>query len=251
MGKIITTYKEYDCRIRDIVEGINIVSDQISSNPSAFGVLIRLLKNIQDLYDDKLHCAYKINELIRSKLQEVDSNQEVRQFKDCSVTPDKTLPEPSGSSTPIEKGAPPAKKRRGRKPMKLMNEHKQDFSHNPMKTESRDLMLLADVAINKEGKEDDPGLAGSLAKVPVTKRVRNRRRGRNRKNKEVQSSEGDQTVDGDDEEEVKEADENEPLYCLCNKPSFGSMIECDNEACAIEWFHFACVQLKKTPKGKW
>lgn len=49
-----------------------------------------------------------------------------------------------------------------------------------------------------------------------------------------------------------EDDTDEPLYCLCNRPSFGSMIECSNEHCTFEWFHFSCVGLKKrAPKGKW
>jgi len=46
-------------------------------------------------------------------------------------------------------------------------------------------------------------------------------------------------------------DPNEPTYCLCNQVSYGEMIGCDNLDCPIEWFHFACVQLKIKPKGKW
>ncbi|RUS91036.1 hypothetical protein EGW08_001164 [Elysia chlorotica] len=46
-------------------------------------------------------------------------------------------------------------------------------------------------------------------------------------------------------------DPNEPTYCLCNQVSYGEMIGCDNLDCPIEWFHFACVQLKTKPKGKW
>lgn len=49
-----------------------------------------------------------------------------------------------------------------------------------------------------------------------------------------------------------EFDEASDLFCLCNRPSFGSMIECSNEACVYEWFHFSCIGLKKrVPKGKW
>ena len=33
----------------------------------------------------------------------------------------------------------------------------------------------------------------------------------------------------------------EPTYCFCNNVSYGEMIECDNEACLYEWFHFPCV----------
>lgn len=41
------------------------------------------------------------------------------------------------------------------------------------------------------------------------------------------------------------------LYCVCNEKSYGDMICCDDSSCRIGWFHFACVGLKKAPKGKW
>ncbi|VDD77979.1 unnamed protein product [Mesocestoides corti] len=43
----------------------------------------------------------------------------------------------------------------------------------------------------------------------------------------------------------------ERLYCLCKKLSYGDMIACDNVRCEIEWFHFACVDIKVQPKGRW
>ncbi|XP_015371039.1 PREDICTED: inhibitor of growth protein 4-like [Diuraphis noxia] len=46
-------------------------------------------------------------------------------------------------------------------------------------------------------------------------------------------------------------DPNEPTFCLCNQVSFGEMIGCDDPDCAIEWFHFGCVNLITKPKGKW
>mmetsp|Transcript_164 Transcript_164/g.438 ORF Transcript_164/g.438 Transcript_164/m.438 type:complete len:256 (+) Transcript_164:352-1119(+) len=36
-------------------------------------------------------------------------------------------------------------------------------------------------------------------------------------------------------------DSNEPVYCYCQRVSFGEMIGCDNEDCPIEWFHYGCV----------
>ncbi|GAX74808.1 hypothetical protein CEUSTIGMA_g2255.t1 [Chlamydomonas eustigma] len=45
--------------------------------------------------------------------------------------------------------------------------------------------------------------------------------------------------------------ENEPLYCYCQKPSQGEMVACDNEECALEWFHYECVGLKAAPVGEW
>jgi len=45
----------------------------------------------------------------------------------------------------------------------------------------------------------------------------------------------------------------EPRYCLCNRVSFGVMIECENADCQGEWFHLECVGLKEIPsrRTKW
>lgn len=80
-------------------------------------------------------------------------------------------------------------------------------------------------------------------------------------------------------------DPNEPRYCICNQVSYGDMVACDNEAvsqtfiqpstnqfdhrhpllyiilhpylyisylqCPFEWFHYPCVGITQSPKGKW
>ncbi|CAD8189758.1 unnamed protein product [Paramecium octaurelia] len=43
------------------------------------------------------------------------------------------------------------------------------------------------------------------------------------------------------------ASQSEPLYCICQKPSFGQMVMCDNQLCSKEWFHLECVKLKDFP----
>lgn len=50
---------------------------------------------------------------------------------------------------------------------------------------------------------------------------------------------------------AKAIDPNEPVYCICNRIAFGDMIACDNEECPIEWFHYACVNLIRTPLNAW
>ena len=50
---------------------------------------------------------------------------------------------------------------------------------------------------------------------------------------------------------VLNLDPNEPVYCICRRIAFGSMVACDNEDCAIEWFHCSCVNLVKVPKNEW
>uniref|UniRef100_A0A1B0DFI6 Inhibitor of growth protein 3 n=1 Tax=Phlebotomus papatasi TaxID=29031 RepID=A0A1B0DFI6_PHLPP len=46
-------------------------------------------------------------------------------------------------------------------------------------------------------------------------------------------------------------DPNEPRYCICNQVSYGDMVACDNEDCPFEWFHYPCVGITQSPKGKW
>ena len=36
-------------------------------------------------------------------------------------------------------------------------------------------------------------------------------------------------------------DPNEPLYCSCQRVSFGDMVACEADTCPIEWFHYECV----------
>ena len=51
-------------------------------------------------------------------------------------------------------------------------------------------------------------------------------------------------------DENSEQDE-EQLYCICNQPEYGKMTACDNPTCDIVWFHYACVNIRRKPKGKW
>ncbi|KAI0075453.1 hypothetical protein K474DRAFT_1699040 [Panus rudis PR-1116 ss-1] len=53
-----------------------------------------------------------------------------------------------------------------------------------------------------------------------------------------------QTVQQSDAQDA--ADQNK-LYCLCNRPSEGDMIACDNPTCEREWFHYACVGITEDP----
>ena len=41
------------------------------------------------------------------------------------------------------------------------------------------------------------------------------------------------------------------VWCLCKGKEDGKMIACDNSNCSIEWFHYACVGIKRKPKGTW
>ena len=55
----------------------------------------------------------------------------------------------------------------------------------------------------------------------------------------------------DSESEIDEEGSAQPLFCICNRPEYGKMIECDNVSCDIGWFHFSCVGVRRKPKGEW
>lgn len=46
-------------------------------------------------------------------------------------------------------------------------------------------------------------------------------------------------------------EEDKTLYCFCQSVSYGEMVACDGPHCKYEWFHYACVNLKEPPTGKW
>ncbi|GAB7344622.1 hypothetical protein MBLNU457_3110t1 [Dothideomycetes sp. NU457] len=57
------------------------------------------------------------------------------------------------------------------------------------------------------------------------------------------AEDGDMDVEGEED--------NDQLYCKCQRPSFGDMVACDNTRCKYEWFHLECVNLKNAPTGDW
>ncbi|KAF1818538.1 uncharacterized protein K489DRAFT_327304 [Dissoconium aciculare CBS 342.82] len=50
---------------------------------------------------------------------------------------------------------------------------------------------------------------------------------------------------------VNDDGDDETLYCLCQKVSFGDMVGCDNDDCEYQWFHYNCVGVTEEPKGEW
>lgn len=191
-----------------------------------------MAREIQEINEEKLNCTLLINNLITSKYKEFEFNRVM--LNSCELTPAKFIPEP-GSSTPLEH----MHKKRGRKPKDdgtMKDKRQASVSTRRDSVESSDLMMLAEVALIK--KEDEEAKNVAFGKLPVTKH--SRKNGKNRKGrKEKESKE-----DSDSDSELAEGEDNEPLYCLCNCVSYGSMVECSNEACSIEWFHFGCVGLK-------
>lgn len=190
----------------------------------------KMLEIRQDVYDEKLAILGKIKALIAKSYQAFEEVNKplIQKYED------KFVPEPVAHSTPFPQ---PEKKKskRGRKPKKVLDE-------------PNNLMLLAEqaAALRKSKK---------IRLLPIPRKrlesvLKPRKRRQTKKPKPETEPESDDISDTEKAGD-QEPDENEPLYCVCSKVSFGTMIECENESCSIEWFHFKCVKLKTEPKGKW
>jgi inhibitor of growth protein 1 len=237
---LISRYREYGSRSSQLIREISEISEGASElSDDDKQVLMNKLQEVQDLNDEKLKLSGQVHEMIETRFKDVDLKGNIKQWGWAIETKPQRTPrkledvlKPDISSS--------GKKKRGRKP-KNLNISKEEQRQT---VELSALMMLADTAVKIE-LEEVTKKAQNVSKIPVTKRVGKKKR---RKNKS-----GEDSAEYEEPENNKEADENEnePLYCLCNRISFGDMVECDNEACAIEWFHFSCVGLKKAPKGKW
>ena len=57
--------------------------------------------------------------------------------------------------------------------------------------------------------------------------------------------------EGLEEEEMRDSDHESNKWCVCQQPSSGDMIKCDNVLCETQWFHWKCMRIMKVPKDKW
>jgi len=125
-------------------------------------------------------------------------------------------------------------------------------------------------------KKAGSALPSRKAAPPPSKKSRSRPSGANKKNRHRHLARDRATpstnasLSGSDDEEATsptpsstqrsqlggergedENDDDETLYCLCQKVSFGDMVGCDNDDCEYQWFHYKCVGVTEEPKGQW
>lgn len=247
---IISKYREYDSQLNKTLQLFEIVSSLLSieEDLERRKILLRkgetMAEEIKDLNEEKLNCTLHIKHVISTKHQEFKFNN-VMHYQPWDLTPEKFVPQP-GTSTPFDpkhsltSNETKTTKKRGRKPLlsasnELKNSKQESVSVRDS-VESSDLMMLADVALIKREDEKEASKT-AYGKLPVTKRVK-----KNVKNRKLRQSKSTKDEsDSDSDIAPAEGDENEPLYCLCNRVSFGPMIECDNDACSIEWFVFNAI----------
>lgn len=241
--------------LNKIEEITTLVASDVDEMETSLENLKLLIADLENLNTEKLGLATSINELIKAKIGEFkrlmdcealeslsDEAFELTPVKEKATEPEQPLILENVeilSEVPVEVPVEKKKGRRGRKPKKPKVEG--DETDKPLiPNESSNLMMLVDVAIKREEKS-------------ATKK--RKRRSKNQVKAEAEETreseeDGDQ-AEAQDNQGENEADENEPVYCICSGISWGPMIMCDNEACSIEWFHFSCVGVKKAQKGKW
>ncbi|KAI1634137.1 hypothetical protein F4809DRAFT_543282 [Biscogniauxia mediterranea] len=105
---------------------------------------------------------------------------------------------------------------------------------------------------SKRTKRPAPGVvttnSGGTSAIGKRKAApRKKPRGNTRKEKGT-SQQPEQEVEVEVDDDGNVIDPDEPRYCLCNRVSFGTMIQCDNvDICKQEWFHLECVELTEIP----
>jgi inhibitor of growth protein 3 len=92
--------------------------------------------------------------------------------------------------------------------------------------------------------EDDSVLSSADASETDASQSRSRR-GQKKKQAVKQEVDVDMEENDGGEEELDEEDNS--LYCYCQKQSYGNMVACENEDCKYQWFHVDCLNLKKMP----
>lgn len=236
VSRVISKYKELDFRSWQILWEVEEISYQMEfqkdHKTQSFN-LQSLITEMHKLHNKKLELTNNINQLIIFK-----NDAFARKVCGFSDVESKLETSPAIIENAILTPVSIKKETRGRKPRSALSENNQDAHSNA-------LLMLASVAEQESLK---------LSKPRVKKQKGNIRK--QRKNKKTKNKRVTKSVKSDSESEKEigkttEVDENEPVYCLCSRISHGQMIECDNEACPLEWFHFNCVGLKRAPKGKW
>lgn len=106
---------------------------------------------------------------------------------------------------------------------------------------------------SKRTKRPAPGVvttnSGGTSAIGKRKAApRKKARGGNPKKERGASQQAEQEVEVEVDDDGNVIDPDEPRYCLCNRVSFGTMIQCDNvDNCKQEWFHLECVGLSEIP----
>lgn len=225
--RYVTELRDLDMKSNELLNEVERLKEAYKNEKDAEKkkntvALIRkfLIKN-QENGDSKLRTVARIQDMIEVKARQLDLD-----FENL---------EPSGAT---------------------VNVVREEESHAQAKSVSNaDTSVVASSSSSRLSKSEDK------FEVPKGKRPRQRRRHQDPvpKDEEKKQEEEKPRKKKAKREKTNERSPNnkvsvapdEPVYCLCKQLSYGEMILCDNMQCAIQWFHFDCVNVQQNPKGKW
>ncbi|XP_052796843.1 inhibitor of growth protein 1-like [Mya arenaria] len=220
LQRIVTQLRELDIQCRTILKDteqhketyLREESGQVKKK--AFIAIKRALVRCQEIGDEKLHLLTLINEFIENRQRQLEQDREnLGNFFD-----------PTSSSASVK------------------DHDKEEIIPQPpvvnnIKVSKQEEKIEQRVAPSANKRQRRQKNHDNLIKEEEDKPKKKKKR---KTKKDKEQSPIDPPIDPD-----------EPTYCLCQQVSYGEMIGCDNDACAIEWFHFNCVGLTSKPKGKW
>ncbi|KAJ9155084.1 Inhibitor of growth protein 1 [Pleurostoma richardsiae] len=191
----------------------------------------------------------------KEQIKEKPAAPVIKQSASRAATPARTTPGPDAYRRPGSRGkaATPAPET-GRRPAS----RGKAASQEPLPSLAADRPRRASTARNtpapearqpsKRVKRPAPGVisrTNSGGNSAVGKRKAAPKKKSRQKRDKGQAVETEVEIEVDDEGNVVDPDE--PKYCLCNRVSYGTMIQCDNNDCKQEWFHLECVGLSAIP----
>lgn len=131
-----------------------------------------------------------------------------------------------------------------RKIVLLMKESKEDRAEAIAEVAKLQTMIEGQISLlgSEVDKIENPQFnAPVMTEVETATPMRKTKKRSRQKQDQTSSEKGDIPIDDD-----------EPIYCYCQRVSFGKMIACENEQCeGGEWFHFECLGVTSAPRGKW
>ncbi|KAI0024738.1 hypothetical protein F4780DRAFT_724807 [Xylariomycetidae sp. FL0641] len=101
---------------------------------------------------------------------------------------------------------------------------------------------------SKRAKRPAPGVVTTKPGGGGTSAIGKRKAAPRKKSRAPKKEQPELEVEDEVDDDGKPIDPNEQRYCLCNRVSFGTMIQCENvDNCKYEWFHLECVELDDIP----
>jgi len=100
---------------------------------------------------------------------------------------------------------------------------------------------------SRAGGDDDNDSVLSSADPSDTDSHHTQSKQRGRRSKKDKAAHASAVVSDHEDVEDEDEQEDDRRYCFCNERSYGEMVACENVKCQYEWFHLACIGLKKAP----